>query len=131
MSGKVIPLKKQEPAAPESSEPWNLGEVVRRGQVDYELVTAAEITALEWKRVTKVGEQSDTACSEFSGLLSRAGAMAGDQILVLRRIRVSAPAPRLRRRWSKKSGPSSSGRRQVKRFVRRFFSEHRRVRNPG
>ena len=38
MSGKIIPLKKPEPACPAPPSPWILGEVFTRDGVDYELV---------------------------------------------------------------------------------------------
>jgi len=41
--GNVVPLRKPEPASPESPSPWILGEVFTRDGVDYELVTAGEI----------------------------------------------------------------------------------------
>jgi hypothetical protein len=47
VSGKVLPLRRQEsaPAAPPS--PWVLGEIFTRDGVEYELVTAGEIKLVE------------------------------------------------------------------------------------
>ena len=84
VSGKVVPLRKQEstPAAPPS--PWVLGEVFTRDGVDYELVTAGEIKFVEVDCREGVGEKAP--CSVLN-LLSAAGALVGDHVLVLRRTR--------------------------------------------
>ena len=81
MSGKVVPLRKPEPTSPESPTPWVLGEVFTRDGVGYELVTAGEIKFVEVDRREGVGEKAP--CSVLD-LLSDAGALVGDHVLVLR-----------------------------------------------
>jgi hypothetical protein len=84
VSGRVIPLKKQQPASPESPSPWALGEVFTRDGVDYELVTAGEITLVELDHGERAVEKVPGSVLD---LLSAAGALVGDHILVLRRTR--------------------------------------------
>ena len=81
MSGKVIPLRKREPARAALSRPWSLGEVFSRDGVDYELVTAGEIQSVESKRGKKGAAKTDKSVLD---LLSDAGAQVGDHVLVLR-----------------------------------------------
>ena len=83
MSGKVIPLKKPEPASPESPGPWIPGEVFTRDGVDYELVTVGAIKVVEGR-----GKRAPArAPCDVLDLLLDAGALVGDHILVLRRTR--------------------------------------------
>ena len=84
MSGKIIPLKKPEPACPAPPSPWILGEVFTRDGVDYELVTSGKIRFIEVERGARTIGQ--TPCSVFD-LLSDAGARVGDHVLVLRPLR--------------------------------------------
>jgi hypothetical protein len=84
VSGKIIPLKKPEPAWPAPPSPWILGEVFTRDGVDYELVTAGEIRVVEVERGARTIGQAP--CSVFD-LLVDAGALVGDHVLVLRPLR--------------------------------------------
>jgi hypothetical protein len=84
VSGRVIPLKRPQPAIPESPSPWALGEVFTRDGVEYELVTAGEIKFVELDCREGVGDKAP--CSVLD-LLSDAGALVGDHVLVLRRTR--------------------------------------------
>ena len=81
MSGKVIPLRKPQPALPALSRPWIRGEVCTREGIDYELVTAGEIESVEWKRGGKGVRKTSKSVLD---LLSDAGAQVGDYVLVLR-----------------------------------------------
>ena len=87
MSGKVVPLRRQEsaPAAPPS--PWALGEVFTRDGVDYELVTAGEIKVVELGCNKGAPKKAPKAPCDVLDLLRDAGALVGDHVLVLRRTR--------------------------------------------
>jgi len=80
----VIPLRKPEPGPAAPTGPWVLGEVFTRSGVEYELVTAGEIKFVEVDCREGVGNKAP--CSVLD-LLSDAGAIVGDHVLVLRRTR--------------------------------------------
>jgi hypothetical protein len=84
VSGRVIPLKRPQPASPEPPSPWILGEVFSRDGVDYELFTAGEIKFVE----LGCGEgAAEKAPCDVLNLPHDAGALVGDHVLVLRRTR--------------------------------------------
>ena len=83
MSGKVIPLKKPEPVPP-APPPWIPGDIFTRDGIDYELVTAGEIRFVELERGARNVEK---APGSLLDLLSNAGALVVDYVLVLRPMR--------------------------------------------
>jgi len=84
VSGRVIPLKRPQPASPESPSQWALGEVFTRDGVEYELVTAGEIKVVELGGGKRAAEKAPKAPRDVHDLLRDAGALVGDHVLVLR-----------------------------------------------
>jgi hypothetical protein len=84
VSGKVVPLRKPQPASPDLAEPWVRGEICRRDGIDYELIAVGEIESIEISRSKKHGQKTS---SRVLDLLTNAGAQVGDHILLLRPIR--------------------------------------------
>ena len=87
MSGRVIPLKRPQPASPESPSQWALGEVFTRDGVEYELVTAGVVKLVELGCSEGAAKKAPKAPRDVLDLLRDAGALDGDYVLVLRRTR--------------------------------------------